>query len=81
MYPTAPPNAVGYRRSPSAAIGTPPNAIAYSTGYFTMTQMASTGAILTAVMFVLLAMDVAFLIPSLLPMEGAPDWAKGACEV
>eukprot|EP00621_Florenciella_sp_RCC1693_P006128 CAMPEP_0182539240 /NCGR_PEP_ID=MMETSP1323-20130603/25043_1 /TAXON_ID=236787 /ORGANISM="Florenciella parvula, Strain RCC1693" /LENGTH=46 /DNA_ID= /DNA_START= /DNA_END= /DNA_ORIENTATION= len=46
-----------------------------------MSQMASTGAILTVVMFVLLAMDVAFLIPSLLPMEGAPDWAKEACDV
>ena len=46
-----------------------------------MSQMASTGAILTAAMFVLLFVDVAFLIPSLLPTEEAPDWAKEACEV
>ena len=67
-------------------IGTPPNAIGYGTGYFTIGEMAVAGALLTGIMLCLIVFAVAVTIPATLSADGgkntgtsAPQWALESC--
>ena len=66
-------------------IGTPPNAIGYGTGFFTIGEMATTGAILTVALFGLIAFAVEVTIPATINADSgsigtaAPQWARDAC--
>ena len=61
-------------------VGTPPNAIAFSTGRTTVREMALTGGLLTSVVLVFLAVATVTSIPAVIGNTSAPSWATGPCE-
>ncbi len=71
-------------------IGTPPNAIAYGTGFVSMGAMARTGLLLSGALALLLAAGLASWIPAVIERAGGetggdegaprvPKWATEAC--